>query len=113
MLLLFFHRLNIDMLLRLGIKVYKLPIKRRNKRVALHKLIIEVGEDMWGALIYDDAEPETEAGNVDCSLLNIHSIDVVGDDFCLQGCIIAFEEITLVVFCPCIDKDTTTHKFVE
>ena len=52
---------------------------------------------MWGALIYDDAEPETEACNVDCSFLYIHSIDVVGDDFCLQGCIIAFEEITLVI----------------
>ena len=113
MLFIFPHLQNINMPLRLGVKVYELAIKRRNKRVALHELIIKVGKDMRILLIYDDAKPETEAGNVDCSLFYIHSIDVVGDNFCLQCSIVTFQEIAFFVLCPCIDKYSTTHEFVE
>ena len=55
-----------------------------DKAVALHKLVVEVGEWLWLLGVDHDAEPETQTGDVDGTALDVYAVDVVLDDLLFQ-----------------------------
>lgn len=59
-------------------------VEALDKAVALHKLVVEVGQRFRLFGIHHDAEPEAEAGDVDGTTLDVDTVDVVLDDFFLQ-----------------------------
>ena len=62
-----------------------MAIETLYKAVTLHELVVEVGQGFRLFGIHDDAQPETEAGNVDGSLLYIYSVDIVLDNLSFEG----------------------------
>ena len=93
---------DIRMLL-FAIQVDILTVEGGDEGGALHELVIQVGQGMRSHFIHYDAELETQAGYVDGSTLDIYAIDVVADDFALQGGIVVHQRPTVFVFCPGIN----------
>ncbi len=106
------HLHDIRMLL-FAIQVDILTVEGGDEGVALHELVIQVGQGMRSHFIYYDAELETQAGYVDGSTLDINAIDVVANDFALQGCIIANHWLTVIVLCPGINQGSQPYKLIE
>ena len=102
------HLHDIRMLL-FAIQVDILTVEGGDEGVALHELVIQIGQGMRSHFIHYDAEPETQAGYVDGSTLDINAIDVVANDFALQGCIIANHWLTVIVLCPGINQGSKPY----
>ena len=52
--------------------------------IALHKLVVEVGQRFRLFTVHHNAQPETQPSNIDGTFLDINTVDVVFDDLLLQ-----------------------------
>ena len=59
------------------------PFEAFYQTVALHKLVVKVGQGLWFLAVNHDAQPESQTGNVDGTPFDIDPVDVVFDDLFL------------------------------